>query len=228
MVISLAGTSLDARIPLSPESEKSIIITSLKSGLVAMAGVGAFFALPALLKRKSLEGEEIAVALIFSALAGGAGSAIGSLWKARNVPEAQFTYAETELSSISQDNVLVLLFSADSQQWIPTLKTQFCRSQFPLLAAFNYLNAIYTRIINSQKSLDMVAHSHRVDLHMQVKELQLFAEVIARFLPDVLSAITNEPNFTLECSAKAQQDAAFAQMMQVAYPHYSSVYIHTY
>ena len=226
--ISSAATS-SARIPLSFESKKSVIAASFKAGLLAMASVGAFLVVPKLLAQKSLQDEEKANAIFFSALASYVGVAIGFLWKLRYVPEAHYTYAESNLANISQDSVLVALFSAESDQWISLLKKQFCKNQFPLLAAFNYINATHTTALECQKSLDSVALSHRTDLKMQADDLQLFASVITRFLPDVLSAISNESNFIHECSAKAQQDAAFAQMMMATYPHYSGpVYYYRY
>ncbi len=211
----VAGSTLATTPPLSDNSKNQVITSAITGGVTGLALTALAAGVAKCANPAPITKNDVAYWGIAGGVATAAGALLGGFCEYFSLPEKQFEYAKQELSLISQDPVISILYQTKAADWINTLKGQFCRSRFPLMNAFSNLSAHYDTIVKVKSSLNDALAAESQALRQETQELQEYANATMMLLQAVLSTITAEPNYTAECTAKAQEDSAFA-LAQVA------------
>jgi hypothetical protein len=204
-------------VPKLSSSSKKSIIASIIGGAITGLGITAFSAAVAK-DLKLLNPKDASSWAITGGAAALLGGILGGIGQYNHTPEKCIENVKQQLSLVSQDMLLGMLYQTKSEDWIATVKGYFARSRFPLMSAFSYLSALYDTIETANCSLRYIYYSDNEAVRQEAQELENYINTTRTLLQGVLSKITGEPNYTSECSAKAQEDAANALIQATLSP----------
>ncbi len=203
-----AGSVLGTTPKLSSRSKNHIADAAYAGAGFGLLATAAGLAVRNFIKQTPPENHEIKQ-LAFGAMGlTAAGALIGAVWQYFYVPEKHFEYAKEKLSCISQDALIGALYQSKSEEWMNIVRSQFCRSRYPLMQAFSDLSAHYDTIVKVKYSLSNALTLDDAALRQEAQEMQEYANTTMMLLQAILGKITADANYTSECVAKAQEDSA--------------------
>lgn len=170
-----------------------------------------------------------------------AGALYGAYTSYNNTPERHFSYAKQELLGLADNELFVLVLTAETSKLVDVIKEHLFREKLPLYVAYKRLDRICDIVDSCQESLEVVLASSRTDLAPEAEQLQLFANIYLITIKEVFTQLKNDANFVSECNAgtlelikeaqeaaaHAAQSAAFSQQMALMSSSSHSVTVST-
>jgi hypothetical protein len=209
LISSLAASSFAAPMAaLSTKSKERVAVSAIKGGLngLCLAGLAAF--IHHITDQTGDSKVDLKAWGLFGGLAAVFGAAAGGISEYFWLSETRFASIKEDLSRISQDPFIGMLYQTKSEDWISKIKEYFARSRFPMREAFNNLREHYDKIVQANHVLNDILTSDVKYSKQEVQELLTYADTTLTLIKGVLSKITSEPNFMNESAVKAQEDAA--------------------
>lgn len=222
-VVVLSVSSPVHATPLSYESKKSVLVSTIKGAL----GGGALYAVGSALMNTPVEIPCLGGHIKAYSIAAACGALSMGLLGYNYLPESYYDDAYAQLERISLDSLTLLVISLRGAEFVEQIKQLYVRDSFPLVSAFRNMNYLYSRLEVIDASLDQVLNSSRIDLYASCYEMQIIIQTIQSALEVALQLIKDEPQFINQYNAQTSlaMQQAQAVIAQAAYSQASAAWV---